>query len=116
MEQIPEQKQIDTSKLSKHNEFLNKYTGVNNNNDKEKEKEKDDKKDDNTTKSKETSGSTKSGKNRGPPPKLKFLKNQKKEQILSVHVVSRWYRAPERRLHFWRTYDDDKRKRKNFYG
>ena len=100
IEQIPEQKQIDTSKLSKHNEFLNKYTGVNNNNnDKEKEKEKNDvkekEKDDNTTKSKETSGSTKSGKNRGPPPKLKFLKNQKKEQILSVHVVSRWYRAPE---------------------
>ena len=29
------------------------------------------------------------------PPKLKFLKNQKKEQVLSVHVVSRWYRAPE---------------------
>ena len=26
---------------------------------------------------------------------MKFLKNQKKEQILSVHVVSRWYRAPE---------------------
>ena len=93
VEQVPEQKQIDTSKLSKHSEFLNKYAGVNNN-DKEKNEVKEDKKDD-TTKSKESSSTTKSGKNRGPPPKLKFLKNQKKEQILSVHVVSRWYRAPE---------------------
>ena len=93
VEQVPEQKQIDTSKLSKHSEFLNKYAGVNNN-EKEKNEVKEDKKDD-TTKSKESSGTTKSGKNRGPPPKLKFLKNQKKEQILSVHVVSRWYRAPE---------------------
>ena len=93
VEQVPEQKQIDTSKLSKHSEFLNKYAGVNNN-DKEKNEIKEDKKDD-TTKSKESSSTTKSGKNRGPPPKLKFLKNQKKEQILSVHVVSRWYRAPE---------------------
>ena len=93
VEQVPEQKQIDTSKLSKHSEFLNKYAGVNNN-EKEKNEVKEDKKDD-TTKSKESSSTTKSGKNRGPPPKLKFLKNQKKEQILSVHVVSRWYRAPE---------------------
>ena len=93
VEQVPEQKQIDTSKLSKHSEFLNKYAGVSNN-DKEKNEVKEDKKDD-TTKSKESSSTTKSGKNRGPPPKLKFLKNQKKEQILSVHVVSRWYRAPE---------------------
>ena len=93
VEQVPEQKQIDTSKLSKHSEFLNKYAWVSNN-DKEKNEVKEDKKDD-TTKRKESSSTTKSGKNRGPPPKLKFLKNQKKEQILSVHVVSRWYRAPE---------------------
>ena len=26
---------------------------------------------------------------------MKYLKNQKKEQILSAHVASRWYRAPE---------------------
>ena len=91
IEQVPEQKQIDTSKLSKHSDFLNKYTGGGND---KKEEKAEDKKDD-TTKSKDSSASTKSGKGRGPPPKLKFLKNQKKEQILSVHVVSRWYRAPE---------------------
>ena len=91
IEQVPEQKQIDISKLSKHSDFLNKYTGGGND---KKEEKAEDKKDD-TTKSKDSSASTKSGKGRGPPPKLKFLKNQKKEQILSVHVVSRWYRAPE---------------------
>ena len=91
VEQVPEQKQIDNSKLAKHSEFLNKYTGAGND---KKEEKKEDKKDD-TTKSKDSTTSTKSGKGRGPPPKLKFLKNQKKEQILSVHVVSRWYRAPE---------------------
>ena len=91
VEQVPEQKQIDTSKLSQHSDFLNKYTGGGND---KKEEKAEDKKDD-TTKSKDSSASTKSGKGRGPPPKLKFLKNQKKEQILSVHVVSRWYRAPE---------------------
>ena len=99
VEQVPEAKQIDSSKLEKHNEFLSKYTGVGNNKKEDKKEDKkdekkEDKKDD-TTKSKESSSTTKSGKNRGPPPKLKFLKNQKKEQILSVHVVSRWYRAPE---------------------
>ena len=67
-----------------------KYTGAGN--DKKDEKKEDIK--DDTTKSKDSGSTTKSGK-RGPPPKLKFLKNQKKEQILSVHVVSRWYRAPE---------------------
>ena len=91
VEQVPEQKQIDSSKLSKHSDFLNKYTGAGND---KKENKKEDMKDD-TTKSKESTISNKSGKGRGPPPKLKFLKNQKKEQILSVHVVSRWYRAPE---------------------
>ena len=91
IEQVQEQKQIDISKLSKHSDFLNKYTGGGND---KKEEKAEDKKDD-TTKSKDSSASTKSGKGRGPPPKLKFLKNQKKEQILSVHVVSRWYRAPE---------------------
>ena len=29
------------------------------------------------------------------PPMLKDLKKQKQQQILSVHVVTRWYRAPE---------------------
>ena len=35
----------------------------------------------------------KEGKKR--PPMLKDLKKQKQQQILSVHVVTRWYRAPE---------------------
>ena len=87
VENVPEQKQIDTSKMDKHNEFLSKYAGV-------KDDKKEDKKEE-TPKSKEGGNTSKSGKGRGPPPKLKFLKNQKKEQILSVHVVSRWYRAPE---------------------
>ena len=87
VENVPEQKQIDTSKMDKHNEFLSKYAGV-------KVDKKEDKKEE-TPKSKEGGNTSKSGKGRGPPPKLKFLKNQKKEQILSVHVVSRWYRAPE---------------------
>ena len=91
VEQVPEQKQIDTSKLDKHNEFLSKYAGTGND---KKEDKKDEKKEE-TPKSKEGGSTSKSGKGRGPPPKLKFLKNQKKEQILSVHVVSRWYRAPE---------------------
>ena len=91
-EQVPQQKQIDNTKLDKHSDFLNKYTGVSNDKQ-DKNETKEDKKDE-TSKSKDTTSSSKSGK-RGPPPKLKFLKNQKKEQILSVHVVSRWYRAPE---------------------
>ena len=94
VEQVPQQKQIDNSKMDKHNEFLSKYTGGGN--DKQEKKEDKEDKKDGTTKSKDSNGNTtKSSKSRGPPPKLKFLKNQKKEQILSVHVVSRWYRAPE---------------------
>ena len=55
VEQVPEQKQIDQSKMEKHNEFLSKYTGTGNDKNKKEEK-KEDKKDD-TTKSKESSGS-----------------------------------------------------------
>ena len=89
IESVPEQKQIGTSKMDKHNAFLSKYAGTGN-------EKKEEKKEELTTKSSEggNTSTSKSGKNRGPPPKLKFLKN-KKEQILSVHVVSRWYRAPE---------------------
>ena len=53
VEQVPEQKQIDTSKLSKHSDFLNKYTGGGND---KKEEKAEDKKDD-TTKSKDSSAS-----------------------------------------------------------
>ena len=70
---VDNHKQIDQKKLAKHNE-LNKYT--NNNNKKEEPKEENGKSE---TKSK-------------VPP---MLGKMKKNQILSVHVVSRWYRAPE---------------------
>ena len=85
VEKVPEQKQIDPAKLEKHSEFLNKYASS-------ISEKKDDKEE--TPTNKEGSSTSKTAKNK-IPPKLKFLKNQKKEQILSVHVVSRWYRAPE---------------------
>jgi len=91
VESVPEPKQIDTSKMEKHNAFLSKYAGKG----KEKKEDKKDDKMEETPKTKDGGNTSKTGKSRGPPPKLKFLKNQKKEQILSVHVVSRWYRAPE---------------------
>ena len=92
IESIPEQKQIDSTKIEKHNQFLSKYIGINNNNNNNNEKQEIKEE---TPKNKDNKDNIKTSKNRGPPPKLKFLKNQKKEQILSVHVVSRWYRAPE---------------------
>ena len=85
VEKVPEQKQIDPAKLEKHSDFLNKYASS-------ISEKKDDKEE--TPTNKEGSSTSKTAKNK-IPPKLKFLKNQKKEQILSVHVVSRWYRAPE---------------------
>jgi len=88
IENIPEEKKIDQLKLDKHNEFLNKYASPSTN-----RKEKDSSKEETPT-NKDGGSTSKTSKNR-IPPKLKFLKNQKKEQILSVHVVSRWYRAPE---------------------
>ena len=86
VEKVPEQKEIDQKKLDKHSEFLNKYASSISD-------KKDDVKEENST-NQEGSSTSKTAKNK-IPPKLKFLKNQKKEQILSVHVVSRWYRAPE---------------------
>ena len=88
IEKMPEEKQIEHSKLEKHSEFLNKYAPSI-----VKEKEKEDNKGD-TTSNKEDNLLLKKSKNK-IPPKLKFLKNQKKDQALSVHVASRWYRAPE---------------------
>ena len=86
IEKVPEQKQIDQSKLDKHSEFLNKYASP-------LSDRKNDIKEEASI-NKEGSSTSKTAKNK-IPPKLKFLKNQKKEKILSVHVVSRWYRAPE---------------------
>ena len=88
MEKVQEEKKIENSKLNKHSEFLNKYTSSISNN-KEKEGLNHD-----TNSINEENCSSKDSK-RKIPPKLKHLKNHKKEQMLSVHVVSRWYRAPE---------------------
>ena len=88
VEKIPQEKSIDQSKLDKHSEFLNKYASS----IKEKKENEDQKEE--ISINKEGNSSSKTSKNK-IPPKLKFLKNQKKDQILSVHVVSRWYRAPE---------------------
>ena len=87
-ETVQEEKQIDKSKLEKHNEFLKKYSSSTTDKNEKKEPKEE------TPNNKEGNSTTKSSKNK-IPPKLKFLKNQKKEQIFSVHVVSRWYRAPE---------------------
>ena len=88
VEKIPEEKAIEQSKLDKHSEFLSKYASSIT-----EKKENEDQKEEISI-NKEGNSSSKTTKNK-IPPKLKFLKNQKKEQILSVHVVSRWYRAPE---------------------
>ena len=88
VEKIPEEKRIDQLNLEKHSEFLNKYASSTTN----KKEEEDNKKE--IPSNKESNLSSKTSKNNFPP-KLKFLKNQKKDQALSVHVASRWYRAPE---------------------
>ena len=88
VENVPEEKKIDQSKLDKHSEFLNKYTSSTS-----ERKSKGEIKEE-IQPNKEGNLTSKTTKNK-IPPKLKFLKNQKKEQVLSVHVVSRWYRAPE---------------------
>ena len=88
VENVPEEKKIDQSKLDKHSEFLNKYTSSTT-----ERKSKGEIKEE-IQPNKEGNLTSKTTKNK-IPPKLKFLKNQKKEQVLSVHVVSRWYRAPE---------------------
>jgi len=88
VENIPEEKKIDQSKLDKHSEFLNKYASSTT-----ERKSKGEIKEESQS-NKEGNLTSKTTKNK-IPPKLKFLKNQKKEQVLSVHVVSRWYRAPE---------------------
>lgn len=69
--QTSNRREIDKSKLAKHAGTLGK--------DKKEEDPKE--------------SSTSSKPNR--PPKLKDIKKNKKDQVLSVHVVSRWYRAPE---------------------
>ena len=88
VEDVPKEKKIEQSKLDKHSEFLNKYASSTT-----YRKSKDEIKEEDHS-NKEGNLTSKTTKNK-IPPKLKFLKNQKKEQVLSVHVVSRWYRAPE---------------------
>ena len=88
VEKLQEEKKIENSKLNKHSEFLIKYTSSISNN-----KEKEDLKND-TNSINEGNCTSKTSKSK-IPPKLKHLKNHKKEQMLSVHVASRWYRAPE---------------------
>ena len=73
---VDNHRNIDKSKLLARGSALNKYA----------------KKEEDTTSS---SSSTKTS-GSGHPPMLKDMKkSKKKEQILSVHVVTRWYRAPE---------------------
>ena len=70
---------VDTTALLAKGNALNQYA-------QNKPKEDD-------TKYEEKKEEKKEGKKR--PPMLKDLKKQKQQQILSVHVVTRWYRAPE---------------------
>jgi mitogen-activated protein kinase 1/3 len=74
---------IDKNALLAKGSTLNKYS-------QNKKKEDEEKKEEEETKKEET-------KENKPkrPPMLKDLKKQKQQQILSVHVVTRWYRAPE---------------------
>ena len=74
---VDNHRSIDKSKLLAKGNALNKYT----------------KKDSAETSSTTSTTTTTGGMKR--PPMLKDLKHKKKEQILSVHVVTRWYRAPE---------------------
>lgn len=80
---------LDAKKLLQRGQNMNKYLekkeeeSTKDSVKDEKKDEKDEKKDENKPKR---------------PPTLKEMKEMKKkknEQILSVHVVSRWYRAPE---------------------
>ena len=88
VEKVQEEKKIENLKLNKHSEFLIKYTSSISSN-----KEKEDLNHD-TNSNNEGNCPSKASK-RKIPPKLKHLKNHKKEQMLSVHVASRWYRDPE---------------------
>ena len=84
---VLKEKKIDQSQLEKHSEFLNKYAPPITDRDENSQKK-------DISSNNEGNSTSKSEKNK-IPPKLKYLKNQKKEQILSAHVSSRWYRAPE---------------------
>lgn len=75
---VDNHRSIDKSKLLARGNALNKYA----------------KKEEETTSSSSESIAQTTGPKR--PPMLKDMKkSKKKEQILSVHVVTRWYRAPE---------------------
>ena len=76
---VDNHRNIDKSKLLAKGNALNKYT----------------KKDSTETSVSSTTSSTTTTGGMKRPPMLKDMKHKKKEQILSVHVVTRWYRAPE---------------------
>ena len=88
VETVLEEKKVNQSQLEKHSEFLNKYASSSTDRNQKDNQKKE-------ISSKQEGGLTSKTEKNKIPPKLKFLKNQKKEQILSAHVVSRWYRAPE---------------------
>ena len=75
---VDNHRNIDKSKLLAKGNALSKYT----------------KKDSETAESTTSSSTVTTGGSKRPPM-LKDMKHKKKEQILSVHVVTRWYRAPE---------------------
>ena len=88
VETVLEEKKVNQSQLEKHSEFLNKYASPSTDRNQKDNQKKE-------ISSKQEGGLTSKTEKNKFPPKLKFLKNQKKEQILTAHVVSRWYRAPE---------------------
>lgn len=77
---VDNHRSIDKSKLLAKGNTLNKYTN---------------KKDSTTSTSSSTTSKTSASEGMKRPPMLKEMKNKKNQQILSVHVVTRWYRAPE---------------------
>ena len=87
------QREIDKEKLLSHGATLNKY--LPNKSEKKENPEENKEKTENDSISTSTSTSTSTSGKPKRPPMLKDLKNKQKQQILSVHVVTRWYRAPE---------------------
>ena len=86
------QREIDKEKLLSHGATLNKY--LPNKSEKKENPEENKEKTENDSISISSTSTSTSGKPKRPPM-LKDLKNKQKQQILSVHVVTRWYRAPE---------------------
>ena len=85
-DEVIEEKVVDNHRQIDKNKLLNKGGALN------KYGKKESKEMSNSETTSTTSGSTTGPKR---PPMLKDMKKQQKQQILSVHVVTRWYRAPE---------------------